>query len=175
MCQQSSKYIESKSSPIYTLGASKHNHCQDVVIHKKSMKRHRSLPSNMREGVWLIKRMGDITRWDEEEMFHFPQFLNGLTYFLQLSSPFSTGTFVEALMQCYNHVLPSSLSIRGLHLDFPHSPFSAIYGVPINSPGALYPSELPPPYESVVGQTPASQVRADTFSTHYCNEYLACL
>uniref|UniRef100_A0A9J8AFL9 Family with sequence similarity 189 member A1 n=1 Tax=Cyprinus carpio carpio TaxID=630221 RepID=A0A9J8AFL9_CYPCA len=47
---------------------------------------------------------------------------------------------------------------RGLHLDFPHSPFSAIYGVPINSPGALYPSELPPPYESVVGQTPASQI-----------------
>lgn len=48
---------------------------------------------------------------------------------------------------------------RGLHLDFPHSPFSAIYGVPINSPGAMYPSELPPPYEAVVGQTPASQVR----------------
>ncbi|XP_055059427.1 protein ENTREP2 isoform X1 [Misgurnus anguillicaudatus] len=47
---------------------------------------------------------------------------------------------------------------RGLHLDFPHSPFSAIYGVPINSPGVLYPSELPPPYESVVGQTPASQI-----------------
>ncbi|KAI5088771.1 protein FAM189A1, partial [Silurus meridionalis] len=46
---------------------------------------------------------------------------------------------------------------RGLHLDFPHSPFSAIYGVPINSPGIVYPSELPPPYESVVGQTPASQ------------------
>lgn len=47
---------------------------------------------------------------------------------------------------------------RGLHLDFPHSPFSAIYGVPINSPGTLYPTDLPPPYESVVGQTPASQV-----------------
>ncbi|XP_064168959.1 protein ENTREP2-like isoform X3 [Anguilla rostrata] len=47
---------------------------------------------------------------------------------------------------------------RGLHLDFPHSPFSAIYGMPINSPGTLYPSELPPPYEAVVGQTPASQV-----------------
>ncbi|XP_016357574.1 protein FAM189A1-like isoform X2 [Sinocyclocheilus anshuiensis] len=47
---------------------------------------------------------------------------------------------------------------RGLHLDFPHSPFSAIYGVPINSPGVLYPSELPPPYESVVGQTPANQI-----------------
>ncbi|KAL4613379.1 protein FAM189A1-like [Arapaima gigas] len=47
---------------------------------------------------------------------------------------------------------------RGLHLDFPHSPFSAIYGVPINSPSTLYPSELPPPYEAVVGQTPASQV-----------------
>ncbi|KAL4660679.1 protein FAM189A1-like [Arapaima gigas] len=47
---------------------------------------------------------------------------------------------------------------RGLHLDFPHSPFSTIYGVTINSPGTLYPSELPPPYEAVVGQTPASQV-----------------
>uniref|UniRef100_H3CVI2 Family with sequence similarity 189 member A1 n=1 Tax=Tetraodon nigroviridis TaxID=99883 RepID=H3CVI2_TETNG len=46
---------------------------------------------------------------------------------------------------------------RGLHLDFPHSPFSAIYGVPINSPGTLYPTDLPPPYESVVGHTPASQ------------------
>nr|XP_033776073.1 protein FAM189A1 [Geotrypetes seraphini] len=47
---------------------------------------------------------------------------------------------------------------RGLHLDFPHSPFSALYEVAINSPGMLYPSELPPPYEAVIGQTPASQV-----------------
>ncbi|XP_072554429.1 protein ENTREP2-like isoform X2 [Paramormyrops kingsleyae] len=47
---------------------------------------------------------------------------------------------------------------RALHLDFPHSPFSTIYGMPINSPGMLYPCELPPPYEAVVGQTPASQV-----------------
>ncbi|XP_075064209.1 protein ENTREP2 [Mixophyes fleayi] len=46
---------------------------------------------------------------------------------------------------------------RGLHLDFPHSPFSALYEVSINSPGMLYPSELPPPYEAVVGNTPASQ------------------
>ncbi|MEE6502867.1 hypothetical protein FKM82_004663 [Ascaphus truei] len=46
---------------------------------------------------------------------------------------------------------------RGLHLDFPHSPFSALYEVSINSPGMLYPSELPPPYEAVIGQTPASQ------------------
>lgn len=53
---------------------------------------------------------------------------------------------------------PSMDAQRGLHLDFPHSPFSAIYGVPINSPGTLYPTDLPPPYESVVGQTPASQV-----------------
>ncbi|XP_038139720.1 protein FAM189A1 isoform X1 [Cyprinodon tularosa] len=53
---------------------------------------------------------------------------------------------------------PSMDGQRGLHLDFPHSPFSAIYGVPINSPGTLYPTDLPPPYESVVGQTPASQV-----------------
>ncbi|KAG8440403.1 hypothetical protein GDO86_006235 [Hymenochirus boettgeri] len=46
---------------------------------------------------------------------------------------------------------------RGLHLDFPHSPFSALYDVSINSPGILYPSELPPSYEAVFGQTPASQ------------------
>ncbi|XP_053573526.1 protein ENTREP2 [Bombina bombina] len=46
---------------------------------------------------------------------------------------------------------------RGLHLDFPHSPFSTLYEVSINSPGILYPSELPPPYEAVIGQTPASQ------------------
>ncbi|XP_053129152.1 protein ENTREP2 isoform X2 [Hemicordylus capensis] len=49
---------------------------------------------------------------------------------------------------------------RGLHLDFPHSPFSALYEVAINSPGMLYPAELPPPYEAVIGQTPASQVSA---------------
>ncbi|NWU63263.1 F1891 protein, partial [Pterocles burchelli] len=47
---------------------------------------------------------------------------------------------------------------RGLHLDFPHSPFSALYEVTINSPGMLYPAELPPPYEAVIGETPASQV-----------------
>ncbi|XP_044518387.1 protein FAM189A1 [Gracilinanus agilis] len=47
---------------------------------------------------------------------------------------------------------------RGLHLEFPHSPFSTLYEVAINSPGMLYPTELPPPYEAVIGQTPASQV-----------------
>ncbi|XP_064373558.1 protein ENTREP2 isoform X2 [Dromaius novaehollandiae] len=47
---------------------------------------------------------------------------------------------------------------RGFHLDFPHSPFSALYEVTINSPGMLYPAELPPPYEAVIGETPASQV-----------------
>ncbi|XP_050165273.1 protein ENTREP2 isoform X5 [Myiozetetes cayanensis] len=47
---------------------------------------------------------------------------------------------------------------RGLHLDFPHSPFGALYEVSINSPGMLYPSELPPPYEAVMGEMPASQV-----------------
>ncbi|XP_009862931.1 PREDICTED: protein FAM189A1-like, partial [Apaloderma vittatum] len=46
----------------------------------------------------------------------------------------------------------------GLHLDFPHSPFSALYEVTINSPGMLYPAELPPPYEAVIGETPASQL-----------------
>lgn len=54
-----------------------------------------------------------------------------------------------------DHVLFS----RGLHLDFAPSPFSTLYDVAINSPGMLYPAELPPPYEAVVGQTPASQVR----------------
>ncbi|XP_061856028.1 protein ENTREP2 isoform X2 [Colius striatus] len=47
---------------------------------------------------------------------------------------------------------------RSLHLDFPHSTFSALYEVTINSPGMLYPTELPPPYEAVMGETPASQV-----------------
>ncbi|XP_008946985.1 PREDICTED: protein FAM189A1-like [Merops nubicus] len=47
---------------------------------------------------------------------------------------------------------------RGLHLDFPDSPFSALYEVTINSPGMLYPPELPPPYEAVIGEIPASQV-----------------
>ncbi|NXK50530.1 F1891 protein, partial [Chauna torquata] len=47
---------------------------------------------------------------------------------------------------------------RGLRLDFPHSQFSALYEVTINSPGMLYPTELPPPYEAVIGETPASQV-----------------
>ncbi|NWX02510.1 F1891 protein, partial [Caloenas nicobarica] len=47
---------------------------------------------------------------------------------------------------------------RGLHLDFPHSTFSALYEVTINSPGMLYPAELPPPYEAVIGEMPASQV-----------------
>ncbi|KAM9640554.1 protein ENTREP2 isoform 1-T1 [Morphnus guianensis] len=47
---------------------------------------------------------------------------------------------------------------RGLRLDFPHSPFSALYEVTINSPGMLYTTELPPPYEAVIGEMPASQV-----------------
>ncbi|KAL8196958.1 UNVERIFIED_CONTAM: hypothetical protein K2H54_003411 [Gekko kuhli] len=49
---------------------------------------------------------------------------------------------------------------RGLHLDFPHSPFSTLYEVAINSPGIVYPAELPPPYEAVIGQAPAHQVTA---------------
>ncbi|KAH0501331.1 Protein FAM189A1 [Microtus ochrogaster] len=53
---------------------------------------------------------------------------------------------------------PTAEAHRGLHLDFASSPFSTIYDVAINSPGMLYPAELPPPYEAVVGQTPASQV-----------------
>ncbi|XP_064232398.1 protein ENTREP2 isoform X3 [Aotus nancymaae] len=53
---------------------------------------------------------------------------------------------------------PSADAQRGLHLDFAPSPFSTLYDVAINSPGLLYPAELPPPYEAVVGQPPASQV-----------------
>uniref|UniRef100_A0A8C3SGH7 Family with sequence similarity 189 member A1 n=1 Tax=Chelydra serpentina TaxID=8475 RepID=A0A8C3SGH7_CHESE len=54
--------------------------------------------------------------------------------------------------------VPAMEAQRGLRLDFPHSPFSALYEVTINSPGMLYPTELPPPYEAVIGQTPASQI-----------------
>ncbi|KAF4792827.1 family with sequence similarity 189 member A1 [Turdus rufiventris] len=50
---------------------------------------------------------------------------------------------------------------RNLHLDFPHSPFGALYEVTINSPGMLYPNELPPPYEAVIGEMPASQIFMD--------------
>ncbi|XP_048376867.1 protein ENTREP2 isoform X2 [Stegostoma tigrinum] len=46
---------------------------------------------------------------------------------------------------------------RNLHLDFHHSPFSTTYSVAINSPSCLYPAELPPPYEAVVGQTSTNQ------------------
>ncbi|KAL1774042.1 FAM189A1 [Sigmodon hispidus] len=53
---------------------------------------------------------------------------------------------------------PTAEAHRGLHLDFTSSPFSTLYDVAINSPGMLYPAELPPPYEAVVGQTPTSQV-----------------
>ncbi|NXD22440.1 F1891 protein, partial [Spelaeornis formosus] len=53
---------------------------------------------------------------------------------------------------------PAGEPHRNLHLDFPHSPFGALYEVSINSPGMLYPSELPPPYEAVIGEMPASQV-----------------
>uniref|UniRef100_A0A803VSM1 Family with sequence similarity 189 member A1 n=1 Tax=Ficedula albicollis TaxID=59894 RepID=A0A803VSM1_FICAL len=49
---------------------------------------------------------------------------------------------------------------RSLHLEFPHSPFGALYEVTINSPGMLYPNELPPPYEAVIGEMPGSQVTA---------------
>ncbi|KAM7048557.1 protein ENTREP2 isoform 1-T1 [Molossus nigricans] len=65
---------------------------------------------------------------------------------------------------------PTAEAHRGLHLDFAPSPFSTLYDVAINSPGLLYPAELPPPYEAVVGPTPASQLpstnqQADDTST----------
>ncbi|XP_072806771.1 protein ENTREP2 isoform X2 [Vicugna pacos] len=53
---------------------------------------------------------------------------------------------------------PTAEAHRGLHLDFAPSPFGTLYGVAINSPGLLYPAELPPPYEAVVGPSPASQL-----------------
>ncbi|KAG8516283.1 Protein FAM189A1, partial [Galemys pyrenaicus] len=53
---------------------------------------------------------------------------------------------------------PTAETHRGLHLDFAASPFSTLYDVAINSPGLLYPAELPPPYEAVVGPSPASQL-----------------
>ncbi|XP_062060970.1 protein ENTREP2 isoform X1 [Lepus europaeus] len=53
---------------------------------------------------------------------------------------------------------PSAEARRGLHLDFAPSAFSTLYDVAINSPGLLYPAELPPPYEAVVGPSPSSQV-----------------
>ncbi|XP_038516514.1 protein FAM189A1 isoform X1 [Canis lupus familiaris] len=53
---------------------------------------------------------------------------------------------------------PTAETHRGLHLDFAPSPFSTLYDVAINSPGLLYPAELPPPYEAVVGPTTASQL-----------------
>lgn len=54
---------------------------------------------------------------------------------------------------------PCFCLFRGLHLDFGPSPFSMLRDVAINSPGLLYPAELPPPYEAVVGPAPGSQVR----------------
>lgn len=62
-----------------------------------------------------------------------------------------------------SHLLPQRvtfllLPLRGLHLDFASSPFGTLYGVAINSPGLLYPAELPPPYEAVVGPSPTNQV-----------------
>ncbi|XP_032449391.1 protein FAM189A1 [Lynx canadensis] len=53
---------------------------------------------------------------------------------------------------------PTAEAHRGLHLDFAPSPFSTLYDVAINSPGLLYPAELPPPYEAVVGPTATSQL-----------------
>uniref|UniRef100_A0A8C6FX63 Endosomal transmembrane epsin interactor 2 n=1 Tax=Moschus moschiferus TaxID=68415 RepID=A0A8C6FX63_MOSMO len=53
---------------------------------------------------------------------------------------------------------PTAEAHRGLHLDFASSPFGTLYGVAINSPGLLYPAELPPPYEAVVGPSPTNQL-----------------
>ncbi|XP_020729001.2 protein ENTREP2 isoform X1 [Odocoileus virginianus] len=53
---------------------------------------------------------------------------------------------------------PTAEAHRGLHLDFASSPFGTLYGVAVNSPGLLYPADLPPPYEAVVGPSPANQL-----------------
>ncbi|KAM7230807.1 hypothetical protein CapIbe_018297 [Capra ibex] len=63
---------------------------------------------------------------------------------------------------------PTAEAHRGLHLDFASSPFGTLYGVAINSPGLLYPAELPPPYEAVVGPSPANQGRRLELCTHVC-------
>ncbi|XP_066210673.1 protein ENTREP2 [Saccopteryx leptura] len=57
----------------------------------------------------------------------------------------------------YAHT-PTAGAPRGLHLDFTPSPLSTLYDLAINSPSLLYPAELPPPYEAVVGQAPGSQL-----------------
>ncbi|XP_007954522.2 protein FAM189A1 [Orycteropus afer afer] len=56
---------------------------------------------------------------------------------------------------------PTTEAQRSLHLDFAPSPFSTIYDVAINSPGLLYPAELPPPYEAVVGHMASQVTRID--------------
>ncbi|XP_036734597.1 protein ENTREP2 isoform X1 [Manis pentadactyla] len=53
---------------------------------------------------------------------------------------------------------PTAEAHRALRLDFAPSSFSTLYDAAINSPGLLYPAELPPPYEAVVGPTAASQL-----------------
>lgn len=53
---------------------------------------------------------------------------------------------------------PPAEAHRGLRLDLAPAPFGALYDAAINSPGLLYPAELPPPYEAVVGPGPPSQV-----------------
>ncbi|XP_078055997.1 protein ENTREP2 [Mustelus asterias] len=63
---------------------------------------------------------------------------------------------------------PGAEAQRGLHLDFPHAPFSPMYSVAINSPRSLYPAELPPPYEAVIGQTSTSQVPLQNSSSGLC-------
>ncbi|XP_014303522.1 protein FAM189A1 [Myotis lucifugus] len=53
---------------------------------------------------------------------------------------------------------PPAEAHRGLRLDLAPAPFGTLYDAAINSPGLLYPAELPPPYEAVVGPAPPSQV-----------------
>ncbi|XP_059534332.1 protein ENTREP2 isoform X3 [Myotis daubentonii] len=53
---------------------------------------------------------------------------------------------------------PPAEAHRGLRLDLAPAPFGTLYDAAINSPGLLYPTELPPPYEAVVGPAPPSQV-----------------
>ncbi|XP_006771829.2 PREDICTED: protein FAM189A1 [Myotis davidii] len=53
---------------------------------------------------------------------------------------------------------PPAEAHRGLRLDLAPAPFGTLYDAAINSPGLLYPAELPPPYEAVVGPALPSQV-----------------
>ncbi|XP_049638657.1 protein ENTREP2 isoform X1 [Suncus etruscus] len=52
---------------------------------------------------------------------------------------------------------PTAEDPRGLRLDLAAATFSSLFDATLSSPARLYPAELPPPYEAVVGPSPAAQ------------------